>query len=202
MLLFADLRRHLGEDTGEIGELALLLGQLGQHRIVIFVSCERVRRISQISEWTVHAVQSLTELANDREGNHWKVRGEAHQAVAVDPEHDEIGMRHHSRGARHVGKGAELADNAVPTDRGHMNAPGRDLDKDVGLALDDQVGEAAGVPLAHDCRPGLEPVETASRRGFEKGGPIELREVGCSASTRVISSAITEAAVASGPADC
>ena len=84
------------------------------------------------------------EFADDLDANRGELGGKAHQAVAVDAQHDDVGPRHHRRDARQVGKDAQFADKPVAPERRDMDQPGRDLDIDIDFALKDHAGEIAG----------------------------------------------------------
>ena len=116
------------------------------------------------------------EFADDLDADRGEFGGEAHQAVAVDAQHDDIGSRHHGRDARQVGEDAQFADEPVAAERRHMDQPGRDLDIDLDFAFEDHAGEGAAVPLAHDRLAGRKSGEAAARRDRAQRGRIEPAE--------------------------
>ncbi len=149
VLLGPDLACHPGEGAAETGKLAGQIGQLVEQGTVEFVAPEGLGGIGQIGQRAVHAREAAAEFVDDRDGDRRVFGAEAHQAVLLDARGDNVGARDHGRGARHVGKDAQLADNPVASDGRHVHRPGRQGDKHVDLAFQDHRREAAGLAFVH-----------------------------------------------------
>ena len=118
-------------------------------------------------------MQALPQLADDLDADRRKLGGQAHQIVAVDAQRRDVAARHHRRGARRIGEAAELADDPVMAERRHVDQPGRDLDKDVDLTVEDHQGEGPLLALPHDPFIGGEGDDAAARRDTAQCRRIE-----------------------------
>jgi len=176
MLLGADLCRHPGKHPGEGRQFARLVAQLVEQCRIIFVAPQRLCRIGQGGERVVHRRQTAAKLPDDRHADRRIVGAEAHQAVVLDADHDEIGARDDARRARQIGKDAKLADDPIRPDRRQMDRSAGERDENFGLPFEDHTGKAAGIAFAHDGRAGRVGGEPAMRRHGQQRLAIDPRE--------------------------
>jgi hypothetical protein len=138
-----DLLGHLAEGAGEIHQLGRRVEQRVEDGGIEIGAFERRQRIGIEAERAIDRPGVLAELLDDAEEKIRICAPDLQQIIAGEAQRPHLGQRLYGRRARQVGEGAQLAEQGAAGAPGEMDRAVKGFDRDVDLAVEQQIGGVA-----------------------------------------------------------